>query len=1723
MPVNRLKVAKAKKFGSFSGVFTPSILAILGVIMYLRMPWIVGQAGLWATLGIILVAHIISISTGLSVASVATDKRVETGGSYYIISRSLGLPIGGTLGVALYIGLSFSVSLYLLGFAETLLSTFGMELSLANIRLAGAVMLIIVAAITFISTSLAIKSQYLIMAAIVLSLLSVFFGSHEHTPDVPFMGTADGALPWITLFAIFFPAVTGFQAGVSMSGDLKDPRKNIPVGTIMAILVGLLVYTGLALFFAFTVDRELLINDQQILFHISRVPALVVAGILAATLSSAMVSILGAPRILQAVAMDRILPGFFARGYGASNEPRNALLFTFLIALTGILIGELNVIARIVTIFFIIIYGFLNITYAIESWAGSDFMPSFKIPRIVSIIGALACIVVMIQLDLIALIVASVLLIALFLLLKKKELTLQTGDTWTGVWSSLVKTGLAKLNQSSKKTRNWRPNVMLFSGGEKSRPHLIDMGKALVGKLGVFTNFELAEEPGGEVLSGIKGMAFQNNFRPVQKGVFTRRHSCRDVYEGIDVISRVYGFTGFEPNTVLMGWARNTRNPEKFAGLVSSLKRQDYNCAFLSYDKEKGFGEYKKIDFWWSGSGRGLTLALHLLRFITSSQSWRTAAVRVLVINNDSSRTDSIYSLISQMLENYRMKADVKVINNGVEKLPAETITGSESRLSDLTLIELPLLPGKESRPDIDKANVLCGSVGSALLISPSSFFDSVGILEEEAAEEEKVAEDTGRPVADIFKNLEVPSREIISNEVYNIGRTASGLLEKYFEQGLERTLKLDSKFYSELQNFTLRTLESLEKSINQKASERPKTFLRILNDFSFHSQRQVQLMKEQRVESIVKIIGEANTDYLDRIRAMQSIIPESLRIKLGREELRINKDDHFKTRFYKAHKLLLAFITRRQVTHKVRVTTAARFFLYHRRLWEVHQLMAEYTIHSFSEVVEIRKLLNGLHELIEKSSLETDTRHRVQQRIRLEKDRLEARLKVMENESRNFHYNAGRRLYESLHADLQQFGYYLDSTGANIRSRKFAPFFRNDPGLVEDIESFSVIWSKNIGAFINKALLDFYVLSLKSRIHSKIRKYQNDFRTALEVNMMRKIEKFEGFAYKLPGKESKKLAGIERLDHESLVPPPVLDLYHGLYAEIGELLKDIPEKIEISGERITEKIKESAFSETPNVVVGLRKTVEYYIGTELIDFSVKKAGESERQLHKLVDSIKDLVRLLNFSLDNETKDDAIAEQAQKEEQSRLIIANFLDKLKGEKNKISNITGKLETAFDQGLKNAFDPLSSATISKSSLVVKRAARDADQKGLSGRLHKQWERIRDIARKSFVDLLYSKSEGKLWISSRESGGMTGYSSNSRLLSFVEAVTPADNLLKDLPFYYSSLFSGQSGTGDDFWVGMNEEESVCRRAIGRFKAGFPGALLITGLRSSGKSSLSRRVAEHHFGRENTYSLRAPKDCSADISLFTEKLLETLNAHNRNLDDVLRALPAGKAVIIQDLGLWWERRPGGDRVIKKLMDLIDHFGHKCFFIINVNSHALGVIERQTGIGRYALATVQCEAFDARELKDMIMLRHQAGGMKFRYDKRDEERMSEWDYARLFNDLFEISYGNPGTATILWLSAIKKVSGKTLIMHSLKMPDKKAFELLTPGQWFYLSQFIIHRRFNAESLSRILDTPVTEVRNTIRGLMRAGILIEKFDGIYAIRPGLDLYLIEQLNHRKRL
>ena len=347
--------------GTFAGVFTPSILTILGVIMYLRFGWVVGNVGLLGTLLVVTLATSITLLTALSVAAIATDQRVRIGGAYYMISRSLGLETGGAVGIPLFVAQGLSVALYTVGFAESVAEVF----PTSDVRLVGIITTVAVAALALVSARAAIRAQYIIMGAIALSLISLVAGGS--LPESPMGVTGppvDDAVPFWQVFAVFFPAVTGIMAGVNMSGDLAEPEKSLPRGTFAAIGTGYLIYMILPVILALRVSAETLVSDPLVMRQISFWGDAIVLGVWGATLSSAVGSILGAPRVLQALARDGVLPralGWLGRGSGPEDEPRLGTILTLGLALVAVWFGNLNVIAPVLTMFFLTTYGVLNV------------------------------------------------------------------------------------------------------------------------------------------------------------------------------------------------------------------------------------------------------------------------------------------------------------------------------------------------------------------------------------------------------------------------------------------------------------------------------------------------------------------------------------------------------------------------------------------------------------------------------------------------------------------------------------------------------------------------------------------------------------------------------------------------------------------------------------------------------------------------------------------------------------------------------------------------------------------------------------------------------------------------------------------------------------------------------------------------------------------------------------------------------------------------------------------------------------------------------------------------------------------------------------------------------------------------------------------------------------------------------------------------------------------
>ncbi len=397
--------AAPTKFGTFGGVFTPSTLTILGVIMFLRFGLVVGEAGLIQAIMIVLAAKLITTLTALSVSGLATNTRVQGGGAYYLISRSLGVEFGGAIGVVFFLAQAISVALYVIGFTEAFQNLFP-DLGLSA-RAIGTIVNVGIFICVYVGASWAIKVQFGILAILALALGSFFAGAipaaTEETLRANLQSSYSAGGGFFVMFALFFPAVTGIMAGVNMSGDLQNPAKSIPRGTLAAIGFTAVVYIAMAFLFAAAAPRDALLAKPLVILDVAWSPMLINAGIFAATLSSALGSMMGAPRILQALARDDIFPRLrpLARGSGASNEPRRATILTLIIAQVAIVFGDLNAIAPIITMFFMVTYGTINLACFYESATRNpSYRPSFKLSHWSSaLLGAIGCAAAMLLLD----------------------------------------------------------------------------------------------------------------------------------------------------------------------------------------------------------------------------------------------------------------------------------------------------------------------------------------------------------------------------------------------------------------------------------------------------------------------------------------------------------------------------------------------------------------------------------------------------------------------------------------------------------------------------------------------------------------------------------------------------------------------------------------------------------------------------------------------------------------------------------------------------------------------------------------------------------------------------------------------------------------------------------------------------------------------------------------------------------------------------------------------------------------------------------------------------------------------------------------------------------------------------------------------------------------------------------------------------------------------------
>lgn len=617
-------MGRPRKFGTFAGVFTPTVLTILGVILFLREGWVVGNAGLGGAFVIILLSFCITGATGLSMSTFVTNIRVGPGGAFSMISQSLGLEVGGAVGTPLYISQALVVVMYIFGFREGYLWAVGswglpaLPPLVIDLTVLGIIFLI-----AFISTGLAFKVQYFILAVIVGALVSiaiaairgpndnpvVWWGSFPGSPEGGFTGTSFWAV-----FAVFFPASTGIMAGANMSGDLKDPRRSIPLGTMSAILISLVIYLALAYWLMKAVPVEDLISNYTVLIDRAFWGPAVLGGLLAATFSSALASFVGAPRILEALGNHSIVPAssWFARRT-SGGEPRNATFFTAGIVLAAVMLRQLNAIAPLITMIFLLTYATINLVVSIEqSLRLISFRPLLRIPRAAPLLGLAGCLLAMFIIDPVFSLVAVALVILIYFFLMNRELTSPTGSVRSGLFTALAEWA-AKRVQTSKDApqRAWKPNILLPVEDPGRLLGSFELVSDLVYPMGSVRLFGIAPE---EDTADIRRRLEDTRHAFMNEGIFSSATVMQGKEFPRDVMVAMQALAGsfFRPNLLFLELPKDRETHEALKCVMAEAAEQRIGAALLVRHDSAGLGRRSRVNLWIPDRGPDWKLEMEL-------------------------------------------------------------------------------------------------------------------------------------------------------------------------------------------------------------------------------------------------------------------------------------------------------------------------------------------------------------------------------------------------------------------------------------------------------------------------------------------------------------------------------------------------------------------------------------------------------------------------------------------------------------------------------------------------------------------------------------------------------------------------------------------------------------------------------------------------------------------------------------------------------------------------------------------------------------------------------------------------------------------------------------------------------------------------------------------------------------------------------------------------------
>uniref|UniRef100_A0A673C157 Solute carrier family 12 member 7b n=1 Tax=Sphaeramia orbicularis TaxID=375764 RepID=A0A673C157_9TELE len=814
------KTVKSPQMGTFMGVYLPCLQNILGVILFLRLTWIVGTAGILESLAIVGLCCSCTMLTAISMSAIATNGVVPAGGSYYMISRSLGPEFGGAVGLCFYLGTTFAGSMYILGTIEILLTYIvpkaaifvaerkedEVDALLNNMRVYGTCCLALMAIVVFVGVKYVNKLALVFLACVILSILAIYAGVIKtifEPPDFPVCmlgnrtlqnhnfdkclkteikdnitvttqlwnlfcegpelnatcneyfdnnnvtevqgipGLTSGVIsenmwpeygplgmlvenkklasvpggdpkqdiymPYVVndittfftlLVGIYFPSVTGIMAGSNRSGDLRDAQKSIPIGTILAIATTSFIYISCVVLFGACIEGVLLrdkfgdsVKGNLVIGTLSwPSPWVIVIGSFFSCCGAGLQSLTGAPRLLQAIARDGIVPFLQVFGHGKANgEPTWALLLTAGICEIGILIASLDAVAPILSMFFLMCYLFVNLACAVQTLLRTpNWRPRFKYYHwALSFLGMSLCLALMFISSWYYAIVAMAIAGCIYKYIEYRGAEKEWGDGIRGLSLNAARYALIRLEDAPPHTKNWRPQLLVLLNLDSDQgvkhPRLLSFTTQLKAGKGLTIVGNVLE--GTYLTKDTESKKAEQNIKACMSAERTKGFChvvvSSNLRDGVSHLIQSAGLGGMKHNTVLMAWPgtwKQSNDPQSWKSFIETVRETTSAHQALLVAKnvdsfptnQDRLGE-GTIDVWWVVHDGGMLMLLPFL--LRQHKVWRKCKMRIFTVAQMDDNSIQMKKDLQMFLYHLRLDAEVEVVEMLCDNWPLSLFT----------------------------------------------------------------------------------------------------------------------------------------------------------------------------------------------------------------------------------------------------------------------------------------------------------------------------------------------------------------------------------------------------------------------------------------------------------------------------------------------------------------------------------------------------------------------------------------------------------------------------------------------------------------------------------------------------------------------------------------------------------------------------------------------------------------------------------------------------------------------------------------------------------------------------------------------------------------------------------------------------------------------------------------------------------------------------------------